>query len=62
MGFYCALLNIKVSRPSFIPFWGEISIEKRVPLHLVIDIIIEQGISLKFLLVFLVLCVFIFEL
>nr|XP_027115115.1 uncharacterized protein LOC113733136 [Coffea arabica] len=33
----------KVSRPSFIPFWGEISIEKRVPLHLVIDIIIEQG-------------------
>lgn len=33
----------KVSRPSFIPFWGETRIEKRVPLHLVIDIIIEQG-------------------
>ncbi|KAL5058475.1 hypothetical protein RYX36_030079, partial [Vicia faba] len=33
----------KVSRPSFIPFWGTITIERRVPLSLVIDIIIEQG-------------------
>ncbi|XP_023514641.1 uncharacterized protein LOC111778876 [Cucurbita pepo subsp. pepo] len=33
----------KVSRPSFIPFWGTTKIEKRVPLSLVIDIIIEQG-------------------
>ncbi|KAL3536857.1 hypothetical protein ACH5RR_000223 [Cinchona calisaya] len=33
----------KVSRPSFIPFWGETKIEKHLPLHLVIDIIIEQG-------------------
>lgn len=33
----------KVSRPSFIPFWGEIKIQKHVPLHLVIDVIIEQG-------------------
>ncbi|XP_044502336.1 uncharacterized protein LOC123223265 isoform X1 [Mangifera indica] len=33
----------KVSRPSFIPFWGQITIEKHVPLSLVIDIIIEQG-------------------
>ncbi|BAT83690.1 hypothetical protein LR48_Vigan03g051300 [Vigna angularis] len=33
----------KVSRPSFIPFWGTVTIERRVPLYLVIDIIIEQG-------------------
>ncbi|KAH7577878.1 hypothetical protein ACOSP7_001059 [Xanthoceras sorbifolium] len=33
----------KVSRPSFIPFWGITTIEKHVPLSLVIDIIIEQG-------------------
>ncbi|XP_028769156.1 uncharacterized protein LOC114743338 isoform X1 [Neltuma alba] len=33
----------KVSRPSFIPFWGIVTIEKHVPLALVIDIIIEQG-------------------
>ncbi|XP_038877600.1 uncharacterized protein LOC120069855 [Benincasa hispida] len=33
----------KVSRPSFIPFWGTTKIEKHVPLSLVIDIIIEQG-------------------
>ncbi|GAA0142209.1 hypothetical protein LIER_42708 [Lithospermum erythrorhizon] len=33
----------KVKRPSYIPFWGEIKIEKRVPLSLVIGIIIEQG-------------------
>ncbi|KAF8380286.1 hypothetical protein HHK36_027768 [Tetracentron sinense] len=33
----------KVSRPSFIPFWGVTKIEKNVPLALVIDIIIEQG-------------------
>lgn len=34
---------VKVSRPSFIPFWGTVTIERRVPLSLVIDIIIEQG-------------------
>ncbi|XWS77087.1 hypothetical protein CRYUN_Cryun01aG0232200 [Craigia yunnanensis] len=34
---------IWVSRPSFIPFWGIITIEKHVPLSKVIDIIIEQG-------------------
>ncbi|KAI3449173.1 hypothetical protein Pfo_005838 [Paulownia fortunei] len=33
----------KVSRPSFIPFWGETKIEKHVPLSLIIDIITEQG-------------------
>uniref|UniRef100_A0A5B7BLH9 DUF7642 domain-containing protein n=1 Tax=Davidia involucrata TaxID=16924 RepID=A0A5B7BLH9_DAVIN len=33
----------KVSRPSFIPFWGVTTIEKHIPLSLVIDIIIEQG-------------------
>ncbi|KAK6918412.1 hypothetical protein RJ641_016834 [Dillenia turbinata] len=33
----------KVSRPSFIPFWGVTTIERHVPLNLVIDIIIEQG-------------------
>ncbi|KAI9110175.1 hypothetical protein K1719_019216 [Acacia pycnantha] len=33
----------KVSRPSFIPFWGIVTIEKRIPLALVIDLIIEQG-------------------
>ncbi|CAJ1818219.1 unnamed protein product [Sphenostylis stenocarpa] len=33
----------KVSRPSFIPFWGTVTIERRIPLSLVIDIIIEQG-------------------
>ncbi|KDP28669.1 hypothetical protein JCGZ_14440 [Jatropha curcas] len=33
----------KVSRPSFIPFWGVAAIEQRVPLSLVIDVIIEQG-------------------
>ncbi|XP_031394373.1 uncharacterized protein LOC116205836 isoform X2 [Punica granatum] len=33
----------KVSRPSFIPFYGWLTIEKQVPLSLVIDIIIEQG-------------------
>ncbi|KAK3038072.1 hypothetical protein RJ639_031626 [Escallonia herrerae] len=33
----------KVSRPSFIPFWGVANVEKHVPLALVIDIIIEQG-------------------
>lgn len=37
------LLFFKVSRPSFIPFWGSITIEKHVPLSKVIDIIIEQG-------------------
>nr|CAD1844421.1 unnamed protein product [Ananas comosus var. bracteatus] len=30
-------------RPSFIPFLGIVKIEKQIPLHLVIDIIIEQG-------------------
>ncbi|KAF3441295.1 hypothetical protein FNV43_RR15208 [Rhamnella rubrinervis] len=33
----------KVSRPSYIPFCGITTIEKHVPLSLVIDIIIEQG-------------------
>lgn len=33
----------KVSRPSFIPFWWTTTIERHVPLSLVIDIIIEQG-------------------
>ncbi|OMO78645.1 hypothetical protein CCACVL1_14242 [Corchorus capsularis] len=33
----------KVSRPSYIPFWGVTTIEKHVPLSKVIDIIIEQG-------------------
>ena len=33
----------QVSRPSYIPFWGDATIEKQVPLSLVIDIIIEQG-------------------
>ncbi|KAJ4842963.1 hypothetical protein Tsubulata_020022 [Turnera subulata] len=33
----------KISRPSFIPCWGMTKFEKRVPLSLVLDIIIEQG-------------------
>ncbi|XP_057499790.1 uncharacterized protein LOC130783980 isoform X3 [Actinidia eriantha] len=33
----------KVSRPSYMPFWGVISIERHVPLSQVIDVIIEQG-------------------
>ncbi|KAL6981899.1 hypothetical protein U1Q18_023517 [Sarracenia purpurea var. burkii] len=33
----------KVSRPSFIPFWGVVTIERHVPLSQVIDVIIEQG-------------------
>ncbi|XP_024992860.1 uncharacterized protein LOC112526700 isoform X2 [Cynara cardunculus var. scolymus] len=33
----------KVSRPSFIPFWGVVNLERRIPLALAIDIIIEQG-------------------
>ncbi|KAM4105102.1 hypothetical protein ACJW30_06G207800 [Castanea mollissima] len=33
----------KVLRPSYIPFWGTVTIEKHVPLSMVIDIIIEQG-------------------
>lgn len=33
----------KVSRPSYIPFWGITTIEKNVPLSMVIDIIVEQG-------------------
>ncbi|XP_057757246.1 uncharacterized protein LOC130976400 [Arachis stenosperma] len=33
----------KVSRPSYIPFWGKVTIERHIPLSLVIDIIIEQG-------------------
>ncbi|XP_073127940.1 uncharacterized protein [Henckelia pumila] len=33
----------KVTRPSYIPFWGETKIEKHIPLSMVIDIIIEQG-------------------
>lgn len=33
----------KVSRPSFIPFWGKTTNERHVPLSLVIDVITEQG-------------------
>lgn len=33
----------KVTRPLFLPFLGVKKIEKHIPLHLVIDIIIEQG-------------------
>ncbi|KAJ4950254.1 hypothetical protein NE237_027086 [Protea cynaroides] len=33
----------KVTRPSFLPFWGITKIERHIPLSLVIDIIIEQG-------------------
>ncbi|KAK9742923.1 hypothetical protein RND81_03G205800 [Saponaria officinalis] len=33
----------KVSRPSFIPCWKTVTVERRIPLSLVIDIIIEQG-------------------
>ncbi|KAL5565562.1 hypothetical protein UlMin_028726 [Ulmus minor] len=33
----------KLSRPSFIPFCGITTIERHIPLNLVIDIIIEQG-------------------
>lgn len=33
----------KVSRPSFIRFWGKTTKETHVPLSLVIDVIIEQG-------------------
>nr|XP_043621837.1 uncharacterized protein LOC122593484 [Erigeron canadensis] len=33
----------KVSRPSYIPFWGFVKVERRIPLALAIDIIIEQG-------------------
>lgn len=41
--FSVTLFFVKVSRPSFIPFWGKTIIEKHVPLSLVIDVIIEQG-------------------
>ncbi|XP_075488840.1 uncharacterized protein LOC142527789 [Primulina tabacum] len=33
----------KITRPSYMPFWGETKIEKHIPLSTVIDIIIEQG-------------------
>ncbi|KAK9056198.1 hypothetical protein SSX86_027287 [Deinandra increscens subsp. villosa] len=33
----------KVSRPSYIPFWGVVKLERRIPLALAIDVIIEQG-------------------
>lgn len=33
----------KVTRPSFLPFMGSEKVEKRIPLHLVIGIIMEQG-------------------
>lgn len=33
----------KARRPSYIPFWRVVTIERRVPLSLVIDIIVEQG-------------------
>lgn len=37
-----------MSRPSFVPFWGHVKVEKHVPLPLVIDIIIEQGTNCNF--------------
>ncbi|XP_065006399.1 uncharacterized protein LOC135637650 isoform X3 [Musa acuminata AAA Group] len=37
------MIVYKATRPSFLPFLGLTKIEKRIPLHLVIDIIIEQG-------------------
>lgn len=33
----------KVSRPSFIPFWGIVKFERRISLARTLDIIIEQG-------------------
>lgn len=33
----------KVHRPSYIPFWRVVTVERRVSLSLVIDIIVEQG-------------------
>ncbi|KAH7690848.1 hypothetical protein IHE45_02G076400 [Dioscorea alata] len=33
----------KATRPSFLPFLGFTSIEKHIPLHLVVDTILEQG-------------------
>ncbi|KAF5811655.1 hypothetical protein HanXRQr2_Chr04g0183871 [Helianthus annuus] len=33
----------KVSRPSYIPFCGVVNLERRIPLALAVDIIIEQG-------------------
>lgn len=33
----------KATRPSFLPFLGFTTIEKHIPLHLVIDTILEQG-------------------
>uniref|UniRef100_A0A7C9ALH1 DUF7642 domain-containing protein n=1 Tax=Opuntia streptacantha TaxID=393608 RepID=A0A7C9ALH1_OPUST len=33
----------KVHRPSYVPFWRVVTVERHVPLSLVIDVIIEQG-------------------
>ncbi|THU66587.1 hypothetical protein C4D60_Mb05t15710 [Musa balbisiana] len=41
------MIVYKASRPSFLPFLGLTKIEKRIPLHLVIDIIIEQGMQYR---------------
>ncbi|CAL9091000.1 unnamed protein product [Musa textilis] len=37
------MIVYKATRPSFLPFLGLTKIKMRIPLHLVIDIIIEQG-------------------
>ncbi|ERM95151.1 hypothetical protein AMTRI_Chr07g31040 [Amborella trichopoda] len=39
----CNEIVYKAKRPSFLPFWGFTTIEKHIPLPLVIDVIIEQG-------------------
>ncbi|CAO2835063.1 unnamed protein product [Amaranthus hypochondriacus] len=33
----------KASRPSFLPFWKTVTMERHIPLSLVINVIIEQG-------------------
>ncbi|KAL4562712.1 hypothetical protein LXL04_026742 [Taraxacum kok-saghyz] len=33
----------KLSRPSYLPFWGVVNFERRIPLARAMDIIIEQG-------------------
>ena len=37
-------LLLKLSRPSYLPFWGVVNFERRIPLARAMDIIIEQGI------------------
>lgn len=33
----------QVTRPSYLPFMGIVKKEIKVPLHLIVDVIIEQG-------------------